>query len=150
MNEEEVVPDRESIRNVEFARQSYVRLANSLVTHQQYDSAIVVMDKYQEFFPNEKFPFALRIYQFPDMYYESGAMEKGDEFMRKLVKNCCDKVDYYANMEPKFAKYYEEDIDEQVSIIRQMLMTARQYDRTDMKAELEPIFQDYIQKYYME
>ena len=148
MNEDGVVPDRESVRNAEFARQSYVRLAQSLVNHQEYDSAIVVMDKYQEFFPNEKFPFALRLYQFPEMYYVSGAPDKGDDFMRKLVKNCRDKADYYGNMEPRFADYYEEEIDEQITIMRQMQLTARQYERTELQAEMDDIMNYYLERYY--
>ena len=150
MNEDGVTPDRESIRNSEFARQSYVRLAQSLVNHQEYDSAVIVMDKYQEFFPNEKFPFGLRLYQFPEMYYVCGAVEKGDDFMSKMVKNCCDKIDYYGNMEPKFAEYYADDIDEQLSILRQMQLTARQYDRSELSEQLLGLLNTYLQKYYLD
>ena len=150
LNQDGVVPDRESIRNAEFARQSYARLAQALVNHQEYDSAIVVMDKFQEFFPNEKFPYELRLYQFPEFYYTCGDMEKGDEFMRKLVKNCCDKVDYYGNMERRFVEYYADEIDEQVSILRQMQLTAMKYDRSDMKAQLNDIMANYLQRFYME
>ena len=148
MNQENVVPDRESIRNAEFARQSYSRLAQSLVNHQEYDSAIVVMDKYQEFFPNEKFPFELRLYQFPEMYYICEAPEKGDDFMKKMVKNAKDKADYYSNLKPKFANYYEEDIEEQITIIRQMQLTASRYNRQEMKAQLDAIMNVYLEKYY--
>ena len=150
LNQEGVVPDRESVRNADFARQAYVRLAQSLVNHGDYDKAIEAMDTYQEFFPNEKFPYGLRLYQFPEMYYICGDSLKGDDFMRKMVKNSRDKVEYYGNMEPKFAKYFEEDIDEEISILRQMQLTARQYDRSDMKAELEPMMNKYLQKYYLD
>ena len=150
MNEPGVVPDRESIRNSEFARQSYARLAMSLVNHQEYDSAVVVMDKFQEFFPNEKFPYELRLYQFPEMYYAAGEMEKGDAFMEKLVKNACDKVDYYGNMKPKFTKYYEDVIGEQFSLLRQMQLTAREYDRTALEKRLEDKLGEYLRIYYPE
>lgn len=150
MNLDGVVPDRESVRNSDFARQSYVRLAQALVNHQEYDSAIVVMDKFQEFFPNEKFPYGLRLYQFPEMYYRCGAMDKGDEFMRKMIRNCVDKAEYYGGMEPKFVDYYTEDIDEQVSILHQMQTVANQYGRLELKSELDPIMQDYLQRYYLE
>ena len=53
-------------------------------------------------------------------------------------------------MEPRFVEYYVEDIDEQVSILRQMQLTARQYDRTEMQSLLDPIMNEYLQKYYME
>ena len=149
LNEDDVVPDRESVRNSEFARQSYSRLAQALVNHHEYDSAIIVMDKYQEFFPNEKFPFELRLYQFPELYYSCGAMDKGDEFMRKLVKNCCDKADYYGNMEQRFVEYYSDEIDEQVSILRQMQVTAQRFKREDLFNQLNGIINDYLKKYYL-
>ena len=150
MNEDGVVPDRESIRNSEFARQSYVRLAQSLANHQEYDSAVIVMDKYQEFFPNEKFPYEIRLYQFPDIYYAAGEIEKGDDFMDKLVKNACDKVDYYGNMKRKFATYYEDVIGEQFSLLRQLQLTARQYGRDELEKQLETQLGPYLRRYYPE
>ena len=146
LNEEGVVPDRESVRNAEFARQSYVRLAQSLVNHQEYDSAVVVMDKYQEFFPNEKFPYGLRLYQFPEMYYLCGDTLKGDDFMTKMVKNCCDKIDYYGSMGKKYSKYYAEDIEEQLSILQQMQYYTMMYDRTEMGTQLDTIMKMYGDK----
>ena len=148
MNEEGVVPDRESVRNAEFARQSYVRLAQSLVLHQEYDSAVIVMDKYQEFFPNEKFPYELRLYQMPELYYQCQAFEKGDAVLQKLVKNASDKINYYGNMKPRFYHYYEETIAEQMSILRQMQLTARKYERTELKDELDNMLNEYLQRYY--
>ena len=150
MNEEGVVPDRESIRNSEFARQSYARLAMSLVNHQEYDSAVVVMDTYQKFFPNEKFPYEIRLYQFPEFYYAADEIEKGDEFMEKLVKNACDKVDYYGNMERKFSKYYEDLIGEQLSLLRQLQLTAREYGRTELEKQLESQLATYLRRFYPE
>jgi hypothetical protein len=84
------------------------------------------------------------------MYYRCGAMDKGDEFMRKMIKNCVDKAEYYGGMEPKFVDYYTEDIDEQVSILHQMQTVANQYGRLELKSELDPIMQDYLQRYYLE
>ena len=148
MNEEGVVPDRESMRNMEFARQSYVRLARSLVNHQEYDSAIVVMDKFQEFFPNEKFPVEIRTYQFPEFYYQCGDSQKGDAFMTKLVNNACDKIEYYGNMKPKFANYYSDDIDENMSLLRQMQLVSRKYERTEMLNVINEKMKEYLNRYY--
>lgn len=149
LNQDGVVPDRESVRNHEFARLSYVRLAQSLVNHQEYDSAVVVMDKFQEFFPNEKFPYEIRLYQFPEMYYTCGAYEKGDDMMGKLVKNACEKIEYYGNMEPKFFMYYQETIDEQISLLRQMQLTAKKHERTEMREAIDPKMDEYLKRYYM-
>ncbi len=149
LNEEGVVPDRESIRNSEFARQSYSRLAQSLVNHQEFDSAVIVMDKYQEFFPNEKFPYEIHLYKFPEMYYAAGETEKGDTFMEKLVKNACDKVEYYGNMKPKFAMYYHDVIEEQLTLLRQMQLTAERYDRKALEKQTGDLLNEYVRKYFM-
>ena len=77
-------------------------------------------------------------------------MDKGDAFMRTMIKNCCDKVEYYGNLEPNFVKYFEEDIDEQVSILHQMQSVANQFGRQELKSQLDPIMQDYLQRYYLE
>ena len=150
MNEEGVVPDRESIRNSEFARQSYVRLAQSLVNHHEYDSAIVVMDKFQEFFPDEKFHYEIRLYQFPEMYYVCNDSVKGDDFMRKLIKNASEKIEYYGNMQPKFSQYFEETVSEQMTLLRQLQLTARKYERAELRSELDATLNNYLKRYYME
>ncbi len=150
MNQEGVVPDRESMRNMEFARQAYARLARSLVSHQEYDSAVIVMDKFQEFFPNEKFPVEIRTYQFPELYYTCGEIDKGDAYMKKLVENACDKIDYYGGMKPQFRAYYEEDISENMSLLRQMQLVCRRFERTELQPLLNEKLQEYLQRYYME
>lgn len=148
MNDPDVVPDRESVRNAVFARQSYSRLAQSLVNHQQYDSAVIVMDKYQEFFPNEKFPFETALYQFPEMYYVCGEPEKGDAFMSCIYKNWSDKIVYYGSMSPKFKRYYEEEIGEGLTMINEMQKVAEQYGRTEMYDAINSGFSELIDLYY--
>lgn len=148
LNQDGVVPDRESVRNATFARQSYIRLAQSLVNHAQYDSAVVVMDKYQEFFPNEKFPFDVMLYQFPEMYYVCGADEKGDAFMEKMVKNYSDKLVFYGKMKPKFQEYYDDEIGESLEVLRELSESAERFDRTEMKDLIITKTNECIQHYY--
>ncbi|MBQ3710023.1 MAG: DUF2723 domain-containing protein [Bacteroidales bacterium] len=146
LNQEGVIPDRESMRNYEFARQSYARLALSLCEHQEYDSAIVVMDKFQEFFPDEKFHYGYRLYQFPELYYVCGDSLKGDDFMQKLAKNSCEKIDYYRSMEPKFVKYYAKEIELNMSILQQMQYYTLLFKRTDMGFQLDALIEERSKK----
>ena len=132
LNEEGVVPDRESIRNCSYAQLAYSRLAQALVSHGEFDSAVIVMDKYQEFFPNDKFPFDIRLYQFPEMYYVSGATEKGDEFLTKISSNFFEKAKYYSAMKPKFQDYYAEDIEEALSLMNHFKEVAKKYGRDEL------------------
>ena len=148
LNQVGVVPDRESMRELSYAQLAYSRLAAALVNHGQLDSAVVVMDKFVEFFPNEKFPYEIRTYQFPEMYYACGAIEKGDQFMQDMVKNYCDKVEYYGNMQPKFQSYYKEDLQEAMSLLQHFNEVSKRYDRIELNEMITSKMNEYITRYY--
>ena len=150
LNQEGVVPDRESVRESSYAQLAYSRLAQALVNHGQYDSAVIVMDKFQEFFPNDKFPFEIRLYQFPEMYYICGATEKGDAFLSTIAQNYCDKIVYYGSQKPRFRAYYKEDIDEAMSLLQHFNDVAKRYERTELNDLLSARLSDYMVTYYME
>ncbi len=150
MNQDGVVPDRESVRNSVYAQQAYSRLAQALVNHDEFDSAVIVMDKFQEFFPNDKFPYDIRCYQFPEMYYICGDTLKGDQFMRDIAGNFCDKVSYYGGMKPKFRDYYADDIDEGMSLLKHFSGVAKKYNRTELAEWLSDRMTQYLSLYYVE
>ena len=150
MNQDGVVPDRESVRNSVYAQQAYSRLAQALVNHDEFDSAVIVMDKFQEFFPNDKFPYDIRCYQFPEMYYICGDTLKGDQFMRDIAGNFCDKVSYYGGMKPKFRDYYADDIDEGMSLLKHFGGVAKKYNRTELTEWINDRMTQYLSLYYVE
>ena len=150
LNQDGVVPDRESVRNSAYAQQAYSRLAQALVNHNQFDSAVIVMDKFQGFFPNEKFPAEIHTYQFPEMYYICGATEKGDDYLMKLVNNYSDKIRYYGSLKPKFQKYYEEDIDEGMSLLKHFGGVAKKYERDELAQDISDRMMQYLSLYYTE
>ena len=150
MNQEGVVPDRESMRELQYAQLAYSRLAQALVNHGQLDSAVIVMDKFQEFFPNEKFPAEIRTYMFPEMYYVCGDTVKGDDYIMKLVNNYCDKIKYYGSMKPKFRQYYEEDLDEGMSLLKHFGDVAKRYQRTEISETISDRMMEYLASYYGE
>ena len=150
LNQEGVVPDRESVRNAVYAQQAYSRLAQALVNHEEYDSAIIVMDKFQEFFPNDKFPYELRLYQFPEMYYICGDTLKGDQFLSTIAGNYVDKVHYYLSLKPKFQDYYADDIEEGMSLLKHFGGVAKKYEREELYNWITDRMTEYLSLYYME
>jgi len=142
------VPDRESVRNTSYAQLAYSRLAQALVNHEQFDSAVIVMDKFQEFFPNEKFPVEIHTYQFPEMYYICGATEKGDTYLMNLVNNYCDKIAYYGKMKPKFKKYFEDEINEGMSLLKHFVDVAKKYERNELAQDISDRMMQYLDLYY--
>ena len=150
LNQDGVVPDRESVREMQYAQLAYSRLAQALVNHKQYDSAVVVLDKFQEFFPNEKFPAEIRTHQFPELYYFCGDTVKGDDYMMKLVDNYCAKVEYYGNMKPRFRDYYAEEMEEGISLLHHFQKVASKHKRAEMEALVSDRLEGLLTRYYME
>ena len=148
LNDPDVTVDPESLRNVSFIKMAYMREAQALVNRERYEEAITVLDKCQYFFPDEKIPYAY-YYEgyFPDLYYRSGAQEKGDEVLLKIAANATDELRYYKTLEPKFAEYYKEDIHDALSLVNTMADCARRNHRYDIQHNLDEVVNDYLEAF---
>ena len=145
LNEPGVTVDPESRRNMSFIKMAYMRLAQSFVNRDRYQEAIVVMDKCQEFFPDEKVPYGF-YYEgyFPELYYKAGAIDKGDDVLKKIAANAADELRYYKSLKPKFTEYYKDDIHEALSLVNTMADTAKRYRRYDIQQELDQVVNEYL------
>lgn len=147
LNDSKVTVDPESRRNVLFVKQAYMRLAQALINCHQNDSAVAVLDKCQEFFPDEKIPYDMYMMTYPEIYYRAGAMEKGDEMVNTIIANCLDNLQYYGEIGPKFIGYYKEDIRENLAMINQLDDVAKKYKRIDLSNNLKPILDEQFNKF---
>lgn len=145
INEPDVTVDPETLRDISFAKMAYMRLAQSLVDRNRYDEAVAVMDKCQYFFPDEKIPFGF-YYEgyFPELYYKSGALEKGDDVLMKISENSIDDLRYYTTLKPKFIEYYKDDIHTALSLINTMADCAKRYARYDIQQYLDEKVNEYL------
>ena len=148
LNKPDVTIDPESVRNTSFIKMAYMRLAQAFVNRERYDEAIAVMDKCQEFFPDEKLPYGF-YYEgyFPELYYKSGAIEKGDDVLEKIAANAIDELRYYRSLKPKFVEYYKEDIREALSLLNTMADTAKRNRRYDIQQRLDQSVNDYLDSF---
>lgn len=147
LNLENVAVDPESRRNVLFVKQAYMRLAQALQKRNQNDSAVAVLDKCLELFPNEKLPFDYCEVFFPEMYYKAGTMEKGDALIKTIVDECEDNLRYFSELDSRFALYYKEDIRSNLSKINELSNVAKKYKRTELGMQLKNTCDAYFAKF---
>ena len=145
LNDPDITVDPESSRNITFVKMAYMRLAQALVNRERNEEAIEVLDKCQEFFPDEKLPYAF-YYEgyFPEIYYRAGAMEKGDAVLKKIVANAVENLDYYKNLKPKFIEYYKDDIHDDLSLVNTMAENAKRNKRYEIQEELNKKVDEYL------
>ncbi len=144
LNEPDVTVDRESMRNSTMGKQSYLRLAQSLVSIQKYDSAVQVLDRGLYFFPNNKFIFDFYTLPWGELYYQSGAMEKGDSVISLIAKRYADDLDYYLGLDDNFASYYKNNIQQALAVLQRTSQIAKQYKRNELSDKLNKDLMDRI------
>lgn len=148
INDPDVTLDPETRRNILYAKQSYLRLAQALQEQGKNDSAVKVIDKCLEFFPDDKMAFDFYMMYYPDLYYKAGATDKGDNLVNTIVTNALDNINYYDSLKPRFKKYYTESIRENLALINQMYDITSKNKRTELSNELQSILNEKITMFY--
>ena len=147
LNKEGVSVDPESRRNLLFVKQAYMRLAQSLVNRGENDSAVAVLDRCLEFFPDEKIPYDFYMLAYPDIYYSAGATAKGDELIMQISENCLDNLRYYNELNARFIPYYAETIRENLAMINELSNVAARNNRIELKMGLEKALEEEFGKF---
>ena len=145
LNEDGVTVDRESKRNSAIAKQDYIRLATSLLMENKNDSAIVVLDKCLEFFPVNKFPIDYYMIPVANIYYQAGAVEKGNTIVNLLVERYCDDLDYYNSLDSKRIKTFDQEMQQAIAIIQQLGQLAKQNKQTELSSQIDSVFYKQIE-----
>jgi tetratricopeptide (TPR) repeat protein len=144
LNEPDVNVDRESFRNATIAKQSYIRAAQALVELHQYDSAVKVLDKGIEFFPNEKFPFDYYTSHWAMLYYQAGATEKANKVVEQIFQRYLDDLGYYNSLDNKFLDYYSDDIRMALTALQQLAQLAKDNGQKELGKKLDKTFKEQL------
>lgn len=137
LNAPEVVVDRESARNVAIPRQNYMRVAQALLYKGEKEKAILTLDKCMEHFPADKLPLDKYSLPVAEIYYASGATEKGNDITRKIGKIFIDDLKYFNSLSGVFAEQFAQDKQETYAFLSRLMQMANQYKQTDLANELE-------------
>ena len=148
LNEPGVAVDPESRRSVLFVKQAYMRLAQVLVNSGRKNEAVAVLDKCLEFFPNDKITYDILMTSYPEIYYASGAMDKGDELIKVMHENCVDNLRYFYELDINFILYYTESIYENLAILDKLQNVAGKYRRNELKLQLVKTLEEQNNKFY--
>ncbi len=142
LNNPEVYVDRESARNSIIPKQNFMRVAENLVSKGEKEKAIALLDVCLKEFPDSKITFDMYMIPFADVYYEAGAMEKGNAICERLFDIYKQNLDYYNSLDNKLAKYYETDYNQAIGIIQRLSMMARTNKQTELYNKIDGVFKE--------
>jgi len=119
------------------ARYMFARLAQVMITDGKNEKAIEVLDKMFEIFPDEKMPLTYDSFPAVELYYRVNETEKANELIKIMAKNSFALLEYYISLPGKFASAIQNDQKREMSHLRNMIITTRQYKQTELNKEID-------------
>jgi hypothetical protein len=147
LNDPKVYLDPESRRNSIMPMQNYQRLAQALIAEGKSDSAVMVLDKMQEHFPDSKFHYDLYTLSQVQNYYEAGAMEKGNAAADLFINNYAGDLEYYASLAPSFKQYYRQETEQAMIVLQRLSMLAKEYKQSEQAEKTDQRLDDVMAKF---
>ena len=145
LNDPKVTIDRESCRNSIMPKQNFMRIAESLIQEGKKDSAVALLDRCFEMFPDEKIPYDMYMIPFADIYYEAGEMEKGNAITERIFEIYNQNIEYYNRLNKRLAKYYETDYNQSLGILQRLAMMARTNKQTELYNKIDSVFREQLE-----
>ncbi len=143
LNNPDVYVDPESMRSGQVARSQFARLAQALIIENKKDSALKILDKAIEFFPNTKFPFDMYMISHVQLYYNIGANAKGNDMAKIILSRYQNDLEYYDSLEPRYKRSVAQDRAQALYAVRSIAQVCSSYQQK----ELIKLAEDIIQKH---
>lgn len=125
-------------------RYMFARLAEQLNHEGKKDSAIAVLDRMFEIFPNERMPLTYDSFPAIEQYYTAGAANKANQVVRIMVENCFTDLDYYLSLPKNMAAAVANEQNRLVAFLRNLVVIARQNGQEELSKELDAKIQKQI------
>jgi hypothetical protein len=145
LNDPGVYVDRESARNSIIPKQNFMRVAENLVAKGEKEKAIALLDLCLKEFPDEKITYDMYMVPFADVYYEAGAIEKGNTVIERIFEIYTQNLEYYNRLDSRLAKYYETDYNQALGIIQRLSMMAKMNKQTELFNKIDNVFKEHLQ-----
>jgi ribonuclease HIII len=103
------------------------------------DSAVKVLDKANEFFPNSKIPFDMYVISHVQIYYAAGAMNKGTEMAEIIIDKYANELTYYDTLEPKYRRSVAQERAKAIYTVKSLLQIAQVYNQEKLIKKAEEV-----------
>ena len=150
IGERDIYLDENNIRMFSNMRSNFGRLAEKLIDEGKKDSAIMVLNRCMELFPEETIPFNNTMLTVISAYYHAGNMEKGTQLAERLSNIMTEELDYYMGLSPKF-KTGPRDINREIQtglyVLQELYTITSKNNQSEVSKQIEQQFMKYMQQY---
>ena len=140
VNDPHTYIDPETRNNAIRPKTNILRAAKGMYELGDKETARKLMDTYNEYFPESKFPWDLYMIPYAELYYQVGDTAMGDAMLERLSEMYVQDLGFYNSVEGPMAAYYDQDIRTALSVLRDLGRVARNHGNPDLAAKLDSTF----------
>jgi hypothetical protein len=145
LNDPHVYVDPESMNNSIRPKTNILRTATGLMDLHRNKEAEKLMDCYDRYFPESKFPYDMYMIPYAEVYYKLGRKATADSILLRLSEVYCQDLDFYAAVEGSSQSYYDQDIRTSLGVLRNLSQIARENRQTALAAKFDSLYSMRIQ-----
>ena len=147
LNDPHVYVDPESLNNSVRPKTNFMRVGQSLLAEGKKKEAIEMLDLYIKYFPDSKVPYDMYMLPFAEIYYKAGATDKANKLIERVAEIYSQNLDYYYSFSPGNTKYFEQDVQTALGIIKRLSMVASENQQPKLAAKIDTLFNMKIKAY---
>ncbi len=147
LNHPDVYLDETNLRMCMNFRNNFARLANSLLDEGKKDSAVAVLDKCMEVFPESAVPYNYFVLPVAEAYYRAETFDKANAIISRLIDIFDAELGYYYSLEQAQQSRVDFDKQQALYILQRIMQITEQLKQTEMNNKVKPVFEYYFGLY---
>ena len=128
-------------------RHRFTRLANELIKEGKTNKAIEVLDRCVKLTPRENIPYDMFMFTIAESYYKCKEYDKANTIVETYLEICNDYLTYYLGQDKNYVRNNSNEIQYNLQILRNLLITSQLYKQDEIAVKAESIFNIHYQNY---
>ncbi|MDP2338581.1 MAG: DUF2723 domain-containing protein [Bacteroidota bacterium] len=147
MNDPKVYIDENNSRMMMNIRNTFNRLAETLVAEGQNDKATKVLDRCVELIPHKVVPYNYFAMMMAETYFKASQPEKGKEMINTIMTSYKEQLDYFFMLNRPMRNSVDDDIQRILYFMREMSMICTRNNQPELLKEVSASFNSYLERY---
>lgn len=147
MNSPKVYIDENNARMMMNIRNTFNRLAETLVAEGQTDKAVQVLDRGIELIPHKIVPYNYFSIMMAETYFNAGKAEKGKEIIKTIMTDYEEQLEYFFKLNKPMRASVDEDIQRILYFMREMGAVCARGEQAELGKEVTTSFNNYLNRY---
>ena len=147
MNDPKVYIDENNARMMMNIRNTFDRLAESLVAEGQNEKAVKVLDRCNELIPDRVVAYNYFSIMMAETYFKAGQATKGKEMINTIMTSYKEKLDYFLKLDKSMRSSVDEEIQRSLYFMREISQVCTRNNQLELLKDVTSAFNSYLERY---